>query len=139
MVSLDPFRSLDKPQYERNAGRIKDVDALNQAIDGITRDYESDQLIAMFNAITVPISKIKSVPEVVLDPLVERSSLFSVDRQTGLRIILTPPPYMTPYLHKSERTMTFPPRFGEHNAEIYGRALGYSDEAIEGLKEKGVI
>ena len=71
MVSLDPFRSLDKPQYEKNAGRIKDVDALNRDIDRITRDYASDQLIDMFKAITVPISRIKTIPEVILDPLVD--------------------------------------------------------------------
>jgi crotonobetainyl-CoA:carnitine CoA-transferase CaiB-like acyl-CoA transferase len=139
MVSLDPFRSLDKPQYEKNAGRIKDVDGLNRDIDRITRDYDSDQLIEMFNAITVPISRIKSIPEVVLDPQVERATLFSNDPLTGLRIILAPPPHMTPFLLKSERTLTFPPRFGEHNSEIYGGELGYSDEALQGLKDKGII
>lgn len=139
MVSLDPFRSLDKPQYEKNAGRIKDVSALNREIDRITGDYASDQLIGMFNAITVPISRIKSIPEVVLDPLVERATLFSIDPVTGQRLILAPPPNMTPFLRESGRTLTFPPRFGEHNREIYGESLGYSDEALRVLKEKGVI
>jgi crotonobetainyl-CoA:carnitine CoA-transferase CaiB-like acyl-CoA transferase len=139
MVSLDPFRSLDKPQYEKNAGRIKDVDALNREIDRITRDYGSDQLIDMFKAITVPISRIKTIPEVILDPLVARVTLFSNDPVTGLRVILAPPPHMTPFLRESGRTLTFPPRFGEHNPEIYGGELGYSDEALLGLKEKGVI
>jgi crotonobetainyl-CoA:carnitine CoA-transferase CaiB-like acyl-CoA transferase len=139
MVSLDPFRSLDKPQYEKNAGRIKDVDALNRDIDRITIAYASDQLIEMFNAITVPISRIKSISEVMLDPLVERVTLFSNDPVTGSRIILAPPPHMTPFLLESERTLAFPPRFGEHNREIYGGELGYSEEALQGLKEKGVI
>jgi crotonobetainyl-CoA:carnitine CoA-transferase CaiB-like acyl-CoA transferase len=139
MVSLEPFRPLDKPQYEKNAGRIRDVDALNREIDRITANYASDQLIKMFNAITVPISRIKSIPEVALDPLVERSTLFAVDPVTGLRIILAPPPNMTPFLLESERTMTFPPRFGEHNGEIYGEKLGYSKESLQGLKDKGVI
>jgi crotonobetainyl-CoA:carnitine CoA-transferase CaiB-like acyl-CoA transferase len=139
MVSLDPFRSLDKPQYEKNAGRIKDVDALNREIDRITRDYGSDQLIDMFKAITVPISRIKTIPEVILDPLVARVTLFSNDPVTGLRVILAPPPHMTPFLRESGRTLTFPPRFGEHNPEIYGGELGYSNEALLGLKEKGVI
>jgi crotonobetainyl-CoA:carnitine CoA-transferase CaiB-like acyl-CoA transferase len=139
MVSLDPFRTLDKPQYEKNAGRIKDVEALNRTIDQITRTHTCGELIEMFNAITVPISRIKSVSEVVLDPLVERATLFSTDPVTGIRIILAPPPYMTPFLLESGRTMTFPPRFGEHNREIYGEKLGYSEEALRELKAKGVI
>jgi crotonobetainyl-CoA:carnitine CoA-transferase CaiB-like acyl-CoA transferase len=139
MVTLDPFQSLDKPQYEKNAGRIKEVDPLNREIDRITRDYSSDQLIDMFKTITVPISRIKTVPEVISDPLVERATLFSSDPVTGLRITLAPPPHMTPFMQQCGRTLTFPPRFGEHNREIYGGELGYSDEALGALKEKGVI
>jgi crotonobetainyl-CoA:carnitine CoA-transferase CaiB-like acyl-CoA transferase len=46
---------------------------------------------------------------------------------------------MTSFLKESGRRMTFPPRFGEHNREIYGDVLGYSEEQIEGLKTKQVI
>jgi crotonobetainyl-CoA:carnitine CoA-transferase CaiB-like acyl-CoA transferase len=34
--------------------------------------------------------------------------------------------------------MTVPPRFGEHNGNIYG-ALGYSSEKLQELKAKEVI
>jgi formyl-CoA transferase len=87
---------------------------------------------------TLPISKIKTIPEVVADPLVERRLLFAEDQKTGTRITLPPPPNMTPFLEESNRKLPFPPRFGEHNGEIYGQ-LGYSNEDLTGLKEKGVI
>ncbi|HOC45757.1 MAG TPA: hypothetical protein PKM26_04040 [Syntrophorhabdaceae bacterium] len=45
---------------------------------------------------------------------------------------------MTEFLKESNREMTFPPRFGENNSDIYGK-IGYSDEKLAGLKEKGVI
>ena len=32
-----------------------------------------------------------------------------------------------------------PPRVGEHNLEVYGGLLGYSDHRLAGLKAKGVI
>jgi crotonobetainyl-CoA:carnitine CoA-transferase CaiB-like acyl-CoA transferase len=35
--------------------------------------------------------------------------------------------------------MSFPPRFGEHNREVYGKLLGYSDEDLARLREKKVI
>jgi len=45
---------------------------------------------------------------------------------------------MTPFLEKSNRRLSFPPRFGEHNVEMYGR-LGYSEDDLARLKEQGVI
>lgn len=138
LVGLDPFKLLDKPEYEKNAGRIGDVDNLNQAICAITKNFTSAQLIGMFAKITVPTSEIKTIEEVVKDPLVERRLLYSQDPETGTRITLAPPPNMTDVLETQNREMTFPPRFGEHNNEIYS-AMGYSEEQISQLKEKGVI
>jgi crotonobetainyl-CoA:carnitine CoA-transferase CaiB-like acyl-CoA transferase len=138
LVSQQMFKSLDKPEYEKNAGRIADVENLNRAIGEITRNQTSEALIELFKSLTIPISKIKTVPEVVADPLVEKKLLFAEDRQTGTRITLPPPPNMTPFLEKSNRELSFPPRFGEHNGEIYGR-LGYTNEALDTLKEKGAI
>jgi len=138
MVSQDMFRSLDKPEYEKNAGRIKDVETLNRAINEITKNYTSEELIDLFNSLTLPISKIKTIPEVIADPLVERRLLFSQDPETETKITLPPPPNMTPYLEGLDRKLSFPPRFGEHNQEIYGK-LGYSEEELGQLKENKII
>ena len=138
LISTEIFKPLDKPEYEKNAGRIQDVDNLNRAINEITRNHTSEKLIELFNSITLPISKIKTIPEVVADPLVERRLLVAEDQKTGTRITLPPPPNMTPFLEESNRKLPFPPRFGEHNHEIYGQ-LGYSDNDIQALKEKRII
>jgi len=139
MVSLEMFSSLDKPEYEKNAGRIADVENLNQAINEVTCNHTSEELIELFNSLTLPISKIKTIPEVIADPIVERRLLFSRDGKTGTEITLPPPPNMTSFLEQSDRLLTFPPRFGEHNQEIYGEILGYPEEELKTLKEKGII
>jgi crotonobetainyl-CoA:carnitine CoA-transferase CaiB-like acyl-CoA transferase len=138
IVSQQPFASLDRLEYEKNEGRIRDVHNLNAAINEITRKYSSEEMIELFNTITVPISKIKGVEEVVHDPLVEQRLLCAQDPVTGKKIILASPPYTTPYLKSSGCRLSFPPRFGEHNAEIYG-GLGYSEEDLEQLRQKKVI
>ncbi len=138
LVSTEMFKSLGKPEYEKNAGRIGDVENLNRSINEITKTHTSEELIDLFNSITLPISKIKTIPEVVADPLVERRLLFAEDDKTGTRITLPPPPNMTPYLEELNRKLSFPPRFGEHNGEVYGR-IGYTDEELKGFKEKGII
>jgi len=139
MVSQEMFKSLDKPEYEKNEGRIADVEDLNTGINKITKNYTTEELIDLFNSITLPVSKIKTIPEVVADPLVERKLLFAEDPRTGIRITLPPPPNMTTYLEQSNRQLSFPPRFGEHNQEIYGQKLGYSDEELQSLKQNGII
>jgi crotonobetainyl-CoA:carnitine CoA-transferase CaiB-like acyl-CoA transferase len=139
MVSEGLFKSLDRPEYEKNAGRIKDVENLNKAINAITEKHTTYEMTAFFNRITLPISKIKTIPEVVADPLVERRLVYSMDPKTGMKLTLAPPPTMTPYLEGKDRQVSFPPRFGEHNQEVYGKLLGYSDADLARLKEKKVI
>ena len=92
MVSQEIFRSLDKPGYEKNAGRIKDVENINKAINQITEKHTSEALIELFRSITIPVSKIKTVPEVIADPLVQRRLLSSEDAKTKTRLTLAPPP-----------------------------------------------
>jgi formyl-CoA transferase len=139
MVSEPMFKSLDKPEYEKNAGRIKDVENLNKAINAITEKHSTEELIALFNRITLPISKIKTIPEVIADPLVERRLIYSTDSKTGMKLTLAPAPTLSPYLEEIQRQMSFPPRFGAQNQEIYGKLLGYSDADLARLKEKKAI
>jgi crotonobetainyl-CoA:carnitine CoA-transferase CaiB-like acyl-CoA transferase len=139
MVSQDMFRSLAKDEYKKNAGRIADVKNLNKAINAITQNYTSEELIELFNSITVPISVIKEIFELIKDPLVEKKLLSTKDPKSGIEVTLAPPPNMTPFLEDSQRRLSFPPRFGEQNNEIYGDVLGYSHADITKFKEKGII
>ncbi len=136
--SQDIFKSLDKPAYERNEGRIKDVVQLNKDINAITRKHTTDELIDLCTSITVPISKINLISDVIKDPLVEKRLLYSTDSKSGTKITLAPPPYMTPLIEKNNRQLAFPPRFGEHNQDYYTQ-IGYSEETLENYKEKGII
>ena len=123
----------------KNAGRIGDVGRLNQLIEEITLQHTADDLIGLFKSITLPASKINTLAEVVKDPLVERRLLHSKDEKTGTEITMAPPPYMTPWLEHSGRNLSFPPRFGEHNGDIYCGRLGYDEAALTELKERKII
>ncbi len=139
MTKIPGFESLYKKEYERNAGRIADVNHLNHAINAITKKFTTEELIDIFNKATIAISKVNTIEEVVNDPLVKPNLIQSKDSKTGLEVTVAPPPFMTPYLKSTNRTLSFPPRFGEHNEEIYGGLLGYSPEQLKELKEKNII
>jgi crotonobetainyl-CoA:carnitine CoA-transferase CaiB-like acyl-CoA transferase len=139
MVSLPPFQSLDREEYEKNLGRINDVANLNQSIGKIFATLTSEELIKRFNEIGLPISKINAVPEVLEDPLIKGELLKSRDAQSGIELTLAPPPFVTPFLKHSNKSLSFPPRFGEHNSEIYCTVLDYSESDLIDFKEKGII
>jgi crotonobetainyl-CoA:carnitine CoA-transferase CaiB-like acyl-CoA transferase len=139
MVSQPAFSSLDRPGYEKNNGRAKDAPALHQAINAITRRMNSADLIALFNSIQVPVSKINTIPEVLEEPIVKQKALHSVDDVSERVLTLAPAPHETAFLKECGGTLSFPPRFGEHNQAIYGDALGYTQQELTHLKDKGVI
>jgi len=139
MVSLEIFKSLDRPLYETNAGRIADAKSLNRSIGAVTRNHASEELLEKLKAITVPASKINAIREVLADPLVSRRLLFATDPVTGTRITLAPPPHTTPFIEQSGRELTFPPRFGQHNREIYGAVLGRTASELSEFKARGII
>ncbi len=138
MVTQDLFSSLYKPEYEKNAGRIKDVKRLNATLNSITLEHTSEELIEFFASITVPVSKINSIKELISDPLVQSRLLSTQDPKSKMKITLTPPPVTTSFLEDYSLQLSFPPRLGEHNNEVYGQ-LGFSDQRIRQLREDGVI
>ena len=139
MVNCAIFQSLDKPEYEKNAGRIQDVVNLNLSISEIVSTVTSEELIELFNQIGLPISTINGIPEVLEDPLIKKRLLKSKDSQSGLELTLAPPPFVTEFMQNSNNTLPFPPRFGEHNSEIYTNVLGYPDSELITFKGKGII
>ena len=139
MTKIPGFESLHKKEYERNAGRIADVDHLNNTINGITKKFSTDELIDIFNKATIAISKVNTIGEVVQDPLVKPNLIRSRDPKTGMEIAIAPPPFNTPYIKSINRALRFPPRFGEHNEEIFGGILGYGSAQLKEWKEKNII
>lgn len=139
LVRIPGFESLDRKEYEDNAGRVANYVALNEEIEEITRKKTTDELVELFNQARLPISRINKLSDVVNDPLVRDKLLYAKDPVSGLKVILAPPPVDTPFLQSAGRELSFPPRFGEHNQEIYGQVLGLGKSELEELKAEGII
>ena len=139
MTELPGFESLSSEERKTNAGRIADVDRLNREINEITRTRTTKELIQLFQSITVPISTVNTIEEVIEDPLVKDRLITAIDQRTGTEVFLPPTPIITPYLESAGMRMAFPPRLGEHNEEVYGDLLGYDSKKIDQLRESGVI
>ncbi len=138
-VKLPKFEVLDKPEYKMNEGRIKDVENLNKQIEKITVNYYTDELLEMLKKIVVPASKINTINDVLNDKYLQGKFIETEDEKTGLKITLCPPGHNTDFLNKNKRKLSFPPRLGEHNNEIYKNLLGMSDDELQLLKKEKVI
>jgi formyl-CoA transferase len=137
-TQLPGFEKLAGPAYEKNKGRVSDVKNLNLLINDCTSTKTTDEIIELCQKATIAISRVNTIEEVIEDVYIKEALLTAKDPITGAQIFMAPPPFMTSFLKESGQQMTFPPRFGEHNAHIYG-ALGYSSGKLLELKKKEVI
>jgi crotonobetainyl-CoA:carnitine CoA-transferase CaiB-like acyl-CoA transferase len=139
LTKIPGFESLAQESYLKNKGRIADLDNLNRRLNEITKKFSADEIIRTFNQATIAISKVQTIPEVIADPYVKPLLLHSKDPKSGKEITLAPAPYRTPYLESIKGNLQFPPRFGEHNEEVYCGMLGHSAADLREFKEKGII
>lgn len=138
LIAIPGFEGLTNPAYETNAGRIADVDRLNELMSQGTKQYTTEKILDTFRQATIPIAKVQSIPEVCEDPAVKPKLLSTVDGKTGFKVTLAPPPFMTDHLKAIGQKLSFPPRFGEHNEKVYA-ALNLGSADLEKLKTEGVI
>ena len=62
----------------------------------------SEDLIELLQSITVPVSKINSLEDVIQDPLVKKRLLFAKDPVTSQRRLpLSPPPIMNSFIKEA--------------------------------------
>lgn len=139
MTELPGFESLYSEERNVNAGRIADVQRLNEEMTEVTKTRTTEELMELLRSITVPISTVSAIEDVIEDPLVKDKMITAKDPRTGREVFLPPTPVITPYLESAGMQMSFPPRMGEHNEEIYGDILGYDVQKMDELKEAGVI
>jgi formyl-CoA transferase len=139
LTSMAEFKHLAKEVYERNAGRIADVDRLNREIKEVMKTKTTAEWMDAFVNATIPIAKVNTIEEVAEDSHIENVLIHSEDPATGTTLTLSPPPVTTEYLRSVDFSLSFPPRFGEHNEEILGSVLGHTAEQLKDFKERHII
>jgi formyl-CoA transferase len=139
LTSMPEFKHLAREAYERNAGRITDVEDLNREINRVMKTKTTAEWIDILVKATIPIAKVNTIGDVTQDPFVKDILIYSKDPVTGTRLTLSPPPVTTEYLKSVNFTLNFPPRFGAQNEEIYGETLGYSADRLQDFKDRHII
>ena len=91
-------------------------------------------------AADIPVGPAKSIPEVLADSQIwEREVMMEAEiAGPGSKKMLVPGPTIIKF-SKTPTTAGPIPAYGESNADVYGRVLGYDDAKLAQLTEEGVV
>ena len=133
LTALPGFSRLARPEYAANAGRIGDVDRLDRELAACFAGLTSDEALDALRGAGVPVSRVNTVADVMVDRFVADKLVEVTDPRSGLRIALPVPPVGEP------PSLSFPPRLGEHNEKIYREALGLGPQQLAELQRRQIV
>lgn len=129
---------MDDERFQTNISRNQHVQELEVIFTRALREKTTAQWLEELEAIGVPCAPIKSIDQVAVDPQVVSRRMITevaVNDTTGMRLIDTP--------IKMSRTPAGvgmrAPNAGEHTRAILTERLGFDEEQLDELGEKGVI
>ncbi len=128
---------IDREGFSTPDDRLKNREAVNEALNEVFRTKTSDEWIDILNAAGIPCGPIYSVDQVFADPQVQHLGIITplTHPQRGERAVVGQPIHMsrTPW-----RMRAITPDAGEHTDEIL-TSLGYDTSRIASLRERGIV
>jgi formyl-CoA transferase len=127
----------DDPRYHDRRDRVQIVDEIDAMIEAWTETRSKFEVMEIMAGAGVPCGAVLDSTEILADPHM-RKRRFIVDLEHPRR-----GPYPMPgnpvRLSDSPTEVGRSPLLGEHNADVYGRLLGFKAEQVEQLKKDGII
>ena len=124
-------------RFSTNANRVANRDALDSLLADELGEYETDELLSLFDEHDVPASDVHDMADIFDAPQVEARGMHrDVEHPTAGTVEMPGSP-----MHFSNTPTTirrYPPRLGEHTRDLL-REAGYEDGAIEDLIEDDVV
>lgn len=126
----------DDPALAGNAGRVAQVQRIDEAIGQWTGQHTLDQVLDVLEAAAVPAGRIYTAADIVADPHYQaRGMIESHTLPDGQPVSL---PGVVPQLSATPgATRWIGPALGQHTDEVLG-SLGLSAERIAELRQKGI-
>jgi formyl-CoA transferase len=127
----------ENPDFKTNAERIKRRREVDAIVGGWIKERTLAENIAFFEEAGVTAAPVYDIGQLVEDPHVqERGIVFEApDDEMGE----VPMHAIVPRFSRTPGALRTPaPKVGQHNEEVYTR-IGYSDERLAALRQRGVI
>lgn len=125
-------------RYATHSARGARQVELDELVAAWTATVDAEELERLMADNGIPSGKIYRAPEMLEDPHFKaREAIISMLHPTFGEIKMQ---NVAPKLSATPGEVQLPgPELGQHNAEVLGRLLGYSEEQLEDLREGGII
>jgi crotonobetainyl-CoA:carnitine CoA-transferase CaiB-like acyl-CoA transferase len=135
--ALDAGHLLKDPRFDTRERRVENRERLDDLFEEMFSRWDTASLLNVLSAADIPSEEIVGLDKAFSNPRVLEENLIDSLEWKGrsFHVLKTP-------IRMSEgrvRKYNAPPDPGAHTEEIASQILGYSEEKIAGLKEKGVI
>ena len=135
--AIDAPELVNHPDYNSNALRSKNRDAVNVAIEAKTVNKNSAEWIDNFNKIGVPCGPIYSIDQMFADPQVKHLGITqAAKRPDGKEQVFVGQPVELSRTPSS--IVATPPEMGQHTDEVL-KEFGFADSEIAALHEAKAV
>ena len=135
--AIDAPELVNHPDYNSNALRSKNRDAVNVAIEAKTVNKNSAEWIDIFNKIGVPCGPIYSIDQMFADPQVKHLGITqAAKRPDGIEQVFVGQPVELSRTPSS--IVATPPEMGQHTDEVL-KEFGFADSEIAALHEAEAV
>lgn len=129
---------VDDPRFATNADRLRNKEALWEVIEPAFREKPAAEWVRLFNAASIPVALVQSVPEALVDPQVRfRDMVIRLRDDDGTEVEVLGNPIR--FEHAVRPSHDFPPALGADGPDVLREVAGLGDDEIAALLERGVV
>jgi CoA:oxalate CoA-transferase len=136
--AIEQIDLIDDPRYVDGYNRTLNYDSLIPMVQDIIKQKDESYWLDKFSGLGIACGPVNTIDKVVKDPqIISRGTIVKIPHKR-----IDPVPVVNTPLKFSRTTSTDlkpAPDLGEHNDYVLREIVGYSEEAIQILKNKGVF
>ena len=127
-------------RFRTRDARVQHVAEVDRIVSDFTRARSNADVVAILARAGVPAAEVRDPAEAVRDPrVVARGETVRLHHPTAPDADVYGPGVPIVFSDSAINLDQPPPGIGEHNQEVYGDLLGYSDAELQNLRAEGVI
>lgn len=129
---------VEDPRFATNVQRAKSRHEIGPMLTELIRSFPRDVLLERMTACGIPCGKVAGLHEALTSERTRRGGLL---QDMPHPVVGTTPVFAPPYRIDGQRLPIrhAPPTLGEGTREVLQRLLQLSDEALQGLQQRGVL